>query len=109
MAKDAKKPKIPKKKVEEKPTPKPEVKRRVAPAIPQGLVSISMLPDDLETLTNFMSICARHFEEEALAAAKVNDENKYAILAARHKLSSMYANRFVEFMKMPEPESRDIH
>jgi hypothetical protein len=86
-----------------------ELKRKVAPGVPPGLVSIAMLPNDLATLTNLMSICAQAFEEQALQAAQANDEQKYAVLSARHKLSSMFADRFVEFCRMGEPESRDMH
>lgn len=101
--------KIKKTKVEAKPAPQPEIQRRAFPAVPEGLVSVSMLPSDLATLANLMSICAKNFEEQALIAAQQNNENNYAILAARQKLSAMFATRFVEFIKMPEPESRDIH
>lgn len=68
-----------------------------------------MLPTDLATLTNLMTICAKLFEDQAMAALQQNDEQNYAISAARHKISSMFADRFVEFCKMPEPESRDVH
>lgn len=89
--------------------PKPTLERKIAPPISEGLVSIAMLPSDLATLTNLMTICAQSFEEQALAAAQENNEQKYAILAARQKLSSMFASKFVEFCKMPEPQSRDLH
>ena len=86
-----------------------EIPAKVAPPISPGLVNIAMLPSDLATLTNLMDICSKIFEEQALLAAQANDENRYTILAARHKLSSMFVNRFIEFYKMGEPESRDIH
>jgi hypothetical protein len=85
-----------------------EIAKR-APPIQEGLVSIAMLPSDLTTLTNLMSICAKIFEEQALLAMHQGDENRFTILSARHKLSSMFADKFVEFSKMPEPESRDVH
>jgi len=88
---------------------KQEVERKVAPAIAPGLVSIAMLPADLTTLTNLMGICAKIFEEQAMLAAQANDEQRYTILSARQKLSSMFANRFVEFCNLGEPESRDMH
>jgi hypothetical protein len=83
--------------------------RKVAPPINPGLVSIAMLPNDLATLTSLMGICAKIFEEQAMLAAQANDEPRYAILAARQKLSAMFANKLVEFCNMGEPESRDIH
>ena len=97
-------PKIKKAKV-----PKQETQRRVAPPVPKGLVSISLSPSELSTLASLMSICAQEFEGQALAAAEGKDETKYAQAAARHKLSFMFATRFVEFCKMPEPESWDLH
>ena len=109
MAETKKLKKIKKAKIKAKPAPQPETERRVMSQIPEGLVSVSMLPSDLATLANLMSICAKSFEEQALAAAKENNENNYTILAARQKLSAMFATRFVEFIKMPEPESRDLH
>jgi len=88
---------------------KSEEPRKVAPDIPPGLVNLAMLPSDLMTLTNLMSICAKIFEEQALIAAQANDEQRYAILAARHKLSSAFADKFAETCKMGEPESREMH
>lgn len=86
-----------------------EIVQKYAPPIAPGLISIAMLPSDLATLTNLMGICAKSFEEQAGIAAQNNDEQKYAIFSARHKLSSMFANRFVEFCNLGEPESRDVH
>lgn len=86
-----------------------EVPARQASPISPGLVSIAMLPSDLVTLTNLMSICAKIFEEQAMVAIQQNEEARYTILSARHKLSSMFADRFAEFCKIPEPESRDLH
>lgn len=80
-----------------------------APPISPGLISIAMLPNDLATLTNLMSICAKIFEEQALLALQEQDEQKFAILSARHKMSTMFADRLVEFCKVGEPESRDMH
>lgn len=95
------KPKVKKtKKVEE---------RQVAPAINPGLVSIAMMPEDLATLTNLMTISAKTFEEQAIAAAAQNDEAMYTVFSARQKLSTMFADRFVEFCNLGEPESRDMH
>jgi hypothetical protein len=73
------------------------------------MINIGMLPNDLATLTNLMVICAKSFEEQALIAAQQNDEQRYTVLSARHKLSAMFANRFTEFFNMGEPESRDMH
>lgn len=86
-----------------------ESPRKVAPAITPGLVSISMQPTDLVTLTNLMSACAKMFEEQALVAAQQNDEKNYTIHAARCKLSSMFASQFNDFCKVGEPESREFH
>lgn len=88
---------------------KSEEVKAPAPAIPPGLINITMVPSDLATLANLMSVCAKVFEEQALIAAQQNDESSFTILNARHKLSSQFANRFVEFYKMGEPESRDMH
>ena len=88
---------------------KVEVRAKQAPPISPGLVSIAMLPNDLATLTNLMSICAKIFEEQAMLALQDQDEQKFAILSARHKLSTMFADRLVEFCKLGEPESRDMH
>lgn len=101
MAKKQNKTKVKKTKV--------EVDRQVAPAINPGLVSIAMMPNDLATLTNLMTICAKTFEEQAIAAAAQNNEALYAVFSARQKLSTMFADRFVEFCNLGEPESRDMH
>jgi|SRR5665213_748500 len=85
------------------------VDEHMAPTISEGLVSIAMLPTDLITLTNLMVVCAKTFEDQAVVAASQNDEQNYLVLSARHKLSSMFASRFVEFCSMGEPESRDMH
>lgn len=81
----------------------------VVPSIAPGLVSISLLPNELTTLTNLMSICAKIFEEQAMIAMQQGNEERFTILASRHKMSSMFADRFVEFCKIPEPESRHLH
>ena len=88
--------------------PKTE-ERKVAPPINPGLVNVTMLPEDLATLTSLIGICAKIFEEQALLAAQANDEPRYTILAARQKLSAMFANRLVQFCNLGEPQSRDIH
>lgn len=105
MAKTTKK----SKKTETTKTKSEELPKPPAPPVEPGLVTISMLPNELTTLTNLMSICAKIFEEQAMIAAQQGNDERFAVLASRHKLSSMFADRFVEFCKMPEPESRDLH
>jgi len=88
---------------------KSEEPRELAPIVTPGLINIAMIPSDLATLANLMSVCAKIFEEQANIAAQQNDEPRFTILNARHRLSSQFADRFVEFYKMGEPESRDMH
>lgn len=97
------------KKTPKKKTPKVETVRKVAPEIPTGLISVAMSKEDIHTFANLLSICAKTFEELALQAAQENNEGLFAILQARHRLSSVFAERLVEICKMPEPVSRDFH
>lgn len=80
-----------------------------APAIEPGLVNIAMSSEDLRTLANLLSITAKTFEKLALEAAQTNDEASFTVLQARHRLSSVFAERMIEAYKMPEPISRDFH
>lgn len=83
--------------------------RVIIPPVSEGLVSIAMVASDLATLTNLMTICAQTFEDQARLAAQENNEQMYAIFSARQKLSTMFADRFIEFSSIGEPESRDVH
>src|SRR5574343_146502 len=83
--------------------------RKIAPDIPPGLVSIAMSKDDMQTFANLMSICAKTFERLAMQAAQENDEATFSVLQARHRLSSVFAEKLVEACKMPETISRDFH
>lgn len=98
-----------KKKVTAKTDTKSEDSRELAPTIGSGFINVAMVPSDLAVLANLMSVCAKIFEEQANIAAQQNDEPRFTILNARHKLSVQFADRFVEFYKMGEPESRDMH
>lgn len=91
--------------------PVPEVKevRKVAPPMPEGMISIVMSHEDMRTFANLMSICAKTFDKLALDAAQQNDEPSFTVLQARHRLSSVFAEKLVEACKMPEPISRDFH
>jgi hypothetical protein len=82
---------------------------RVAPSVPPGLVSLAMSKSDMETFANLMSICAKTFEALALDAMQTNDEQKFSVLQARYKLSTMLAEKLIEACRMPEPISRDFH
>lgn len=79
------------------------------PHVEQDCVSISVSTSDLNTLANLLTICAKVFEQQALIAIEQQDENKFQILSARQKVSAHFADKFVEFCKMPEPLSREIH
>lgn len=81
----------------------------MAPDIPLGLVSLAMSKEDMNTFANLMSICAKTFEQLALQAAQENDEASFGILQARHRLSSVFAEKLAEACRMPEPISRDFH
>lgn len=83
--------------------------RKVAPAVPEGMISVVMSFEDMRTFANLMSICAKTFHQLALEAAQANDEPSFTILQARHKLSSVFAEKLIESCKMPEPVSRDFH
>lgn len=88
---------------------KVEEVHKVAPDISPGLVSIAMSKEDMNTFANFMSICSKTFERLALQAAQENDEASFSVLQARHRLSSLFAEKLAEACKMPEPISRDFH
>lgn len=89
--------------------PKVEEVHRVAPLIPEGLISLFMSKEDMRTLANLMSVCAKTFEDLALEAAKENDDNKFSVLQARHRLCSLFAEKAIDACRMPEPISRDFH
>lgn len=82
---------------------------KIAPAIPEGMVSLAMSKEDMRTFANLLSICAQTFEKLALQAAQGNDEASFSILQARQNLSSVFASKLVETCRMPEPISRDFH
>lgn len=90
-------------------TTKSERPVKVAPPVPEGMLSLVMSKEDLQTFANLLSICAQTFEQLALKAANENDENAFTILQARHKLTSAFASKVVETCRMPEPISRDFH
>lgn len=77
--------------------------------MPEGMISVIMSHEDMRTFANLMSICATTFESLALNAAKENDEQQFTVLQARHRLSSVFADKLVEACRMPEPVSRDFH
>ncbi len=77
----------------------------VAPVEP-GFISLSLSKEELETLANLLGVTARTFENLPLQAAQQNDEETYQVLAV---LSNHFASKLLEFFKMPEPSSRDIH
>lgn len=103
-------PKVTKKrsKISKKKTTKPEVPAR-APEIDEGLISLAFSSEDLRTFINFLSITAKTYEKLAMEAAQTNDEASFTVLQARHRLSSVFAEKLVDAFRMPEPISRDIH
>ncbi len=72
-------------------------------------MSVALTPEELITFANLMSVTAKTFENLAMQAAKDNDDNAFTILSARYKLSSFYATKLAETLKIPEPISRDYH
>lgn len=92
--------------------PVPEVKpdvRKVAPPMPEGMISIVLSYEDMRIFANLMSLTAKTFEKLALQAAQENDEPSFTVLQSRQRLSSVFAEKLVEACKMPEPISRDFH
>lgn len=86
-----------------------EIIAKKAPEIEPGLVSVALSTEELLTFANLMSITAKTFENLAMQAAKDNDNNAFTIMSARYKLSSFYATKLAESLKIPEPVSRDYH
>lgn len=80
-----------------------------APAIEPGFVNLSMTKEELLTFMNLLNITTQTFENLAIQAIQQNDQNSYTVLSARQKISKFYADKLVQFYKMPEPESRNIH
>lgn len=80
-----------------------------APAIEPGFVNLSMTKEELLTFMNLLNITTQTFENLAMQAIQQNDQNSYTVLSARQKISKFYADKLVQFYKMPEPESRNIH
>lgn len=89
--------------------PKPTEVRKIAPEVPEGAVSVVLSREDMRTFANLLSITAKTFEGLALKAAQENDEASFGILQARHRLSSLFAEKLVDACQMPEPISRDFH
>lgn len=79
----------------------------LAPAV--DTINVNLTTEELSTLANLMGVTAKVYENLAMQAAKDNDDSSFAILSARYKLSSMYANKLGDFCKIPEPYSRDLH
>lgn len=77
--------------------------------IEPGFISLAFSKEELATLTNLLDISAKTFESLALQAAQQNDEESYKVLAARYKLSNHFVSKLIEFYKMPEPLSRELH
>lgn len=88
---------------------KAEEVHKVAPAITPGLISLAMSREDMNTFANLVSIAAKTFEKLALQAAQENDEHTFGVLQARHRLSSLFAEKLIAVCRMPEPVSRDFH
>lgn len=82
---------------------------KTALPIAEGMVNVVMSAQDLETLANLMSACAKTFEGLAMNAAELNNEKDFSVYQARQRLSSIFAERFVATVSMPEPISRDYH
>ena len=80
-----------------------------APPIEEGMVSIAFSPTDLATFANLMTVCAKTFEALALQAAEQNDVQSFRTLQARLQLSSAFASKLSDSVRMPEPVSRDMH
>ena len=81
----------------------------VKPPVELGHVTISLSGPDLMTFANLMTICTETFEKLALKAAEENDDARFQQLKARYQLSTLFANKLYDCLKMPEPVSRDIH
>jgi hypothetical protein len=73
------------------------------------MVSIAISEVDLLTFANLMVICAKTFESLALKAAEENDNTSFRQLQARFQLSTAFASKLSDCVKMPEPISRDMH
>jgi hypothetical protein len=80
----------------------------VAPVDP-GIIMVAFSQEELSNLTSLMNITAQTFESLAIQAAQQNDEASYTVLAARHKMSNAYALRLLQFLKLGEPSSRNVH
>jgi hypothetical protein len=106
MAKAAAKKKTLKTKSEKEPQQEQKVS---AGPIAQGMVSIVISEEDLVTFTNLMTICAKTFEQLAYKAADDNDTTSFKTLQARYQLSTVFANKLSDCIKMPEPVSREFH
>lgn len=90
---------------------KPKVEKPVesmAP-IPEGMISLNITETDLVTFTNLMTIVSKTFEHLAIKALEENDMASFKTLQARFELSKEFAHRLVDYVKMPEPVSRDMH
>jgi hypothetical protein len=87
----------------EEPAPKQAV------PVEPGQITLLVTHADLATWANLMTICTETFEKLALKAAEDNDDPTFQRLKARYQLSTIFANKLYDCLKMPEPISRDIH
>ena len=79
------------------------------PPVEPGYANILLLREDLVTLMNLMNVSVKTYDELAVQAAKQGDKSSYDVFLARCKLSRHYALTLAQFLKMPEPESREVH
>jgi hypothetical protein len=86
-----------------------ETEPNVPPMIEEGQINVIMSREDVKTFISFLNICSQTFETLALQAVKQNDENLYAILSARQKLSNIYMMKLVNNLEIGEPTSRELH
>lgn len=82
---------------------------KVAPTVPPGHITLAISNADLITFANLMTICTETFEKLALKAAEANDDATFQQLKARYQLSTLFANKLHDCLRVPEPVSRDIH
>lgn len=88
---------------------KTEEKHIKVQPVAEGVITVAFSQEELTSLTHLMGVMAQTFESLAMQAAQLNDEATFTVLSARHKLSSAYATRLLQFLKLGEPSSRDVH
>jgi hypothetical protein len=83
--------------------------KEIKPPVDPGYISFSLSAQELQTLINLLSLSSKTYEHLASAALKEENQDSYKEALFRAQYAALFANKFTDLSKMPEPTSRNIH